>query len=505
MIRSKHRPLPIHLVGQGPLSPPSPPPAPPAAAPALSGAVEALRSTTVEAGQTLSFTLYDLNLGNAAAPASTTAVYLSNDSTITISDTLLTTQTVGTLQPYPAAGYYDEHALTVTIPIGMPAGAYYVGAIASYDDPALAPNPTYDVQSLTVTPGPPATPPSPPPPAPPSPPSPSPPPPSPPPPPASSSVVRLNPGADVTVFVAPPTGWEGAYWGSYGGSVTAGGSDTTGDGTQTAPWATIQQAWDWAIANLDGQGLYGFTIQLATAASPGSLYYGGFFQTGKFPGQGATLPPLYVGPSDPPFYMGSYHPVVLRGDHNNALGAFINPGEHGFAAQQGVSQGTDAELRIEGVFFDTAAAAMDCIDAFGALLVLDSVGFGDAGAPGDSYNVHIALGWGAKLIFDGPVWVNGVAASWLQGAYESVIQWNNNGDDEAGMTVTMGSTNQAFPQGAIVLTGAVLFMQGVDFVGTLAEGTKALVTYDGSRVINVPCPTTLWGASVSIDATSSCR
>ena len=142
----------MDTLGWTPISSSPPPPPPPA--PALTAAVESLSTTTVAPGGSLGFTLYDLNLGAGASSTSTTAIYLSTDATITTADTLLTTQSVGALTPYPAAGYYDSHSLTVALPGGLTPGTYYIGAIADYNDPnhALnAPSPTYDVMQITVT------------------------------------------------------------------------------------------------------------------------------------------------------------------------------------------------------------------------------------------------------------------------------------------------------------------------------------------------------------------
>ena len=125
---------------------------------ALTAAVESLSATTIAAGGNLGLTLYDLNLGAVISPLSTTAIYLSTDPTITTADTLLTTQSVGALNPYPGTGYFDSHALSVTLPGGLASGTYYIGAIADYNDPNQsinAPHPTYDVMAITIV-GPPA-------------------------------------------------------------------------------------------------------------------------------------------------------------------------------------------------------------------------------------------------------------------------------------------------------------------------------------------------------------
>ena len=67
---------------------------------------------------------------------------------------LLTTQSVGALNPYPGAGYFDQHSLTLTLPGGLAPGVYYIGAIAAYNAPSHAlnaPSPTYDVMQIAVS------------------------------------------------------------------------------------------------------------------------------------------------------------------------------------------------------------------------------------------------------------------------------------------------------------------------------------------------------------------
>ena len=114
----------------------------------------ALSNTQVGAGGSLAISLYDINLGNGAAGASTTALYLSTSPTINSSDTLLTTTSVGSLAPLGASGYYDLQNLSVTLPGNLTPGTYYVGAIANSNGQAAESNTsnnTDDVVSITVT------------------------------------------------------------------------------------------------------------------------------------------------------------------------------------------------------------------------------------------------------------------------------------------------------------------------------------------------------------------
>ncbi len=114
----------------------------------------ALSNTQVGAGGSLAVSLYDINLGNGAAGASTTALYLSTSPTINSSDTLLTTTSVGSLAPLGASGYYDLQNLSVTLPGNLTPGTYYVGAIANSNGQVTESNTsnnTDDVVSITIT------------------------------------------------------------------------------------------------------------------------------------------------------------------------------------------------------------------------------------------------------------------------------------------------------------------------------------------------------------------
>ena len=90
----------------------------------------ALSSTEVAAGSSLAISLYDLNMGTAAAGASTTELYLSASPVIETGD-ILTTTNVAALSAYPASGYYDHQNLSVTLPSNLTPGTYYIGAIAN--------------------------------------------------------------------------------------------------------------------------------------------------------------------------------------------------------------------------------------------------------------------------------------------------------------------------------------------------------------------------------------
>ena len=102
-----------------------------------------LSSSTVAKGGTVTL-YYDVdNLSNYAAGASTTGIYLSTDSTITTSDTLLTTDAVASI----AAHYWSSESASITIPGTLAAGTYYIGAIADYSNAVAESNETNNPSS----------------------------------------------------------------------------------------------------------------------------------------------------------------------------------------------------------------------------------------------------------------------------------------------------------------------------------------------------------------------
>ncbi len=93
--------------------------------------VTAVSSSVSQAklGQSLTVTNTVQNQGSAAITKSfSVRVYLSTDSTITTSDTVLATRTVSSL----GAGASNTANTSVTIPTGLTPGTYYIGAIADY-------------------------------------------------------------------------------------------------------------------------------------------------------------------------------------------------------------------------------------------------------------------------------------------------------------------------------------------------------------------------------------
>ena len=122
--------------------------------PALSEYV-GVNKTTVAAGGSVTIDAYNMNLGNAVSGPSTARIYLSTDPTITTSDTVLATLTTSqTLATISQPGYYDNQAVTVTLPGNLAPGTYYIGGIANYNNQvseSSTANSTYNVVPITVT------------------------------------------------------------------------------------------------------------------------------------------------------------------------------------------------------------------------------------------------------------------------------------------------------------------------------------------------------------------
>ena len=117
------------------------PPTPPPSEPELAVSNLSFDSANVS----LSFELH--NIGTVAAPASTTGIYLSSDSTITTSDMLIGTSPAPALAP----GDSDAESAALTLATNLKSGVYYLGAIADYNDSASsAANVSSDVIEIVV-------------------------------------------------------------------------------------------------------------------------------------------------------------------------------------------------------------------------------------------------------------------------------------------------------------------------------------------------------------------
>jgi hypothetical protein len=97
----------------------------------LTAAFEFVSSTTIATGGSTVIDCWLVNFGSAA-PASTTGIYLSTDTTITTSDRLVTTVTSPALTIHGTPGYYDRQTVTLNLPGDLAPGTYYIGGIADY-------------------------------------------------------------------------------------------------------------------------------------------------------------------------------------------------------------------------------------------------------------------------------------------------------------------------------------------------------------------------------------
>ncbi len=87
-----------------------------------------LGSSSVSRGESVTFTYSVQNYGTVAAGPSVTGIYLSTDSIITASDTLLAIDPVAEV----AAGSSSAESVSVIIPATLDTGYYYIGAIVDY-------------------------------------------------------------------------------------------------------------------------------------------------------------------------------------------------------------------------------------------------------------------------------------------------------------------------------------------------------------------------------------
>ena len=94
---------------------------------------------------TVSYHLY--NGGTSTAAPSTSRIYLSTDSTITTSDTVL--QTV-VFTNSVSAGFFIQDSRTITLPAGLGSGTYYIGVIADHDNQVVESNENNNASSAVA-------------------------------------------------------------------------------------------------------------------------------------------------------------------------------------------------------------------------------------------------------------------------------------------------------------------------------------------------------------------
>jgi subtilase family serine protease len=98
-------------------------------------------------GKSLTLSYQIKNVGPTGSAASTSGIYLSNDATITTTDTLIGTDAVAAL----LAGIARAEGGTFNLPAGLAPGQYYVGVIADYDKKVAELNETNNTASVVFT------------------------------------------------------------------------------------------------------------------------------------------------------------------------------------------------------------------------------------------------------------------------------------------------------------------------------------------------------------------
>lgn len=140
------------------------------------------------------------------------------------------------------------------------------------------------------------------------------------------------------------------------------GSDTTGDGSSGAPWATLQHAYDWIVQNTVNLGGFTIRINLALGTYTGPL--------------NATVAPLSG-------------PVQILGNPSNPGSVLINVANaNAIEAQFGVTLDVEhVALQASG----TTAGGSGLVAAQGGTITFDDVIFMPCG------NAHIFASFGAQV------------------------------------------------------------------------------------------------------------
>jgi hypothetical protein len=145
--------------------------------------------------------------------------------------------------------------------------------------------------------------------------------------------------------------------------VSAAGSDSTGDGSQAAPWARPDHAYTWCRDNLDLAGQL-VTVQLLTSISGSQQVF-----TGPLFGQAAETDFVIQGnPSNPGVVTCSSLAIdfLVQDDARlSVVGVTVSAGEFGFVSNGGV-------FNISNIYFNSVGNA--CLDADGARSVITASG-----------------------------------------------------------------------------------------------------------------------------------
>lgn len=140
------------------------------------------------------------------------------------------------------------------------------------------------------------------------------------------------------------------------------GSDATGDGSSGAPWATLQYAYNWIVANTVNLGGWVIRLNMANGTYTGPL--------------NATVPPLSG-------------PVQILGNAANPASVIVNVANaNAIEAQFGVTLDVEhVTLQASG----TSAGGSGLVAAQGGTITFDDIVFNACG------NAHIFASFGAQV------------------------------------------------------------------------------------------------------------
>ena len=102
--------------------------------------------SSIAPGNSATVHYYVTNVGGAAAPASTSGIYLSTDQTITSADRLIGSDPLQAINANTHLS--DPQAITFTIPGDVTAGTYYLGVLADYSDQIVEADETNNVSTV---------------------------------------------------------------------------------------------------------------------------------------------------------------------------------------------------------------------------------------------------------------------------------------------------------------------------------------------------------------------
>jgi hypothetical protein len=216
--------------------------------------------------------------------------------------------------------------------------------------------------------------------------------------------------------------------------VSPSGSDTTGNGSSGAPWATLQYAYNWIQAHIDFAG-YTVTIQMADGT-----YSAGLIASGT------------------PIGATSETPIIVQGNMPTPTNVTIN-----VAGTDAISATGGATLQVQGLHLIATGTDSDGLSAFFAgAIYFQNVDFGPCSV------AHVDAGGGGAVSAFGNYRISGGAAIhfWAQsGGYI--------GTPDAGITITLSGTPNFSDAFAVATTGGQIESNyATVFAGSGATGIR---------------------------------